>query len=107
VDGVRSAEPPMSQGTFFATAFSTWPEDSRPPRPLDPEEKRAGSCPSHRQRPALHLFNFIRQLRKLASVLFELGLPRCPKFAAPLADALLEVYPHASGTRNFASSGQP
>ena len=34
VDGARSAAPPISHGTFLATAFSTFPEESRVAIPL-------------------------------------------------------------------------
>ena len=33
-DGARSAEPPISQGTFLATALSTWPDETRLATPL-------------------------------------------------------------------------
>ena len=56
VEGARSAEPPISQGIFLATAFSTLPDASRPASPL----ASAGKCRELRlshavgQLPALH-----------------------------------------------------
>ena len=34
VDGARSAAPPISQGTFLATAFNTLPDEARVAIPL-------------------------------------------------------------------------
>jgi hypothetical protein len=51
MDGDRLAEPPTSQGTAWATAFSACPDESRVAIPGGRAGRRAGRCPTRRASP--------------------------------------------------------
>ena len=69
VEGARSAEPPISQGTFLATALRTLPDESRLATPLASAGKvgRSLSQPSGKL-PMLHPLQLIGQFGVLRLV---------------------------------------
>ena len=112
VDGFRSAEPPTTQGTFFAMALSTLPELSRVASPFASAGNTSGCpCPTLPGNLAgFHRFEFTGFLRELRLVVREELRPRGVRLLAlrEVADAGLEVdRTRRPGTRNEESSGQP
>ena len=106
VEGERSAAPPTSQGTRSATAFSTWPEESRLARPfasagnaVSPASQSVG------KRSALHALDLVGELREGCAVLLEPRLPRRSRLAATGADALREVLDDAVGDEELGVLG--
>ena len=109
VEGARSAEPPMNHGTAGAMALITLPEAAREAMPFS----SAGNTGSTFSQPLGHgaiedvadlgLACSLFASLKLAKVFFQAAFssaPRCPMPASKCSRT-------PSGTRNFASSGQP
>ena len=98
VDGARSADPPISHGTFFATALSTLLDDSRLATPFASAGKVGQvAVPALRQLAALHALDVVGEIGELLLVGAEALLPRLAQLRAARADAGFEVLVHAVG----------
>ena len=70
-------------------------------------EDRQIAVPAGRQLAPLHLVDLVRELGELLAVVGEELVPARARLGAARADAGIEMLATPSGTRNFASSGQP
>src|SRR5712691_11155183 len=103
VDGLRSADPPSSQGMFCASTLSTLPEASRPAMPLGSAGK-PGS-PSGRQLTPLHQVDLGRELRIFRPVSREQLSPTAAGLRAARANSGGEVVAHGVGNQELGVLG--
>ena len=109
MDGFRSADPPTTHGTFLAMALSTCPELSRVASPF----ASAGNVGMSLSQPAgklalLHRVELGGQLRDTWLVYSSKSFRHAAWASAPrLPMPFLKRSYTPSGTRNWASSGQP
>jgi len=84
----------MSQGTFLAMAFNTWPKRPVPPFPWGRREGRQVAIPPIRQLAPLHQLKLLRQLPILFLVFLVARVPGlvllAPAPAKPVAQALAD-----------------
>jgi len=106
VEGPDRRRPPISQGTFFASALSTLPDESRVASPLASPGIGKVLVPAFGKLPLLHPIDADRPFRVPGFVfpeLFEPGL-RAPR--GPAADSLLKALMRSpSGNEELGSLG--
>ena len=89
-------------------ALRALPEDSRVARPFVSAGKTGSPNPTPRWSVFLHALDLVGEVGKLAAVSAEELAPIMMEAPPAAPDALLEMLANtSSGTRNFASSGQP
>ena len=97
VDGARSAEPPISHGTFLAMPFKTLPDESRVARPF--ASAREGwhvFQPIRWQVAILHAIDLVSEVGILFSIIREQNLPFLPQRRAAGGNAFLEQFVDAA-----------